>query len=437
MKTVITTVGTSLFTNYFDKKKNNEADETERNYYDRLKNKQYSEWKDYEDRINRLKPVIVDWTRENSDASAEIKSLLKIQISQKSELDVKLLISDTILSRLAAEIIQKYFEGNDNIQIDKHLILIKDLQVENYNKFIKGRDNLVKEIRDIIGREFNKDGNTKKALKNIADNYIFNISGGYKIIIPTITIVSQLYEMKSFYIFENSDDLIEDALMPLGFDDFLLENLYFSIGMLKHQNDYKERDSSIKKILSSANFVIGNEVTALGELFYDYVYYHREVSENVLGYFVEYKLYEYFIVSKKYKDIKHSYTGNDIELDLVLDNKTIVEVKSIAMFMHKDGVTKIKKQIDGQIEHYPEYTEHHLVLYTSYKEVASKHKEINDNITELYLQLKDNHRNIEFKCFNLYWSLGGIVANQYQTFMKRPLTDKDITEISIKGGKDV
>ncbi len=429
MKTIITTVGTSLFTNYREYRPN-DIDGKIRD----LEPLPFVELNQWKDEIKVIKETIDEWI--NEDSSAEIKSLLVIQNKLKDTLEVCLLITDTILSNIAAEIIQKYFENSNNIRINKDIIRIKDLQVGNYNKFIKGRDNLVREIRRIIKREFDKDGNAKKAFENIADNYIFSISGGYKIIIPTITIISQIYNMRSYYIFENSDDLIENALIPLGFDDFFLEKLYFSIDMLKHQENYLEKDSGIKNKLKSANFIIAGKVTELGELFYDYVHYHREISRSVLGYFVEYKLYEYFIEQKKFTDIKHSYTEHGrekkVELDFVLDDKIIVEVKPIAAFLKDEGVAKIQSQIDRQLSQYSKYKEHHLYLYTSFKEISSKHKYIKNNLEESYISLRKTHPKIEFKVFEVYWSLRKKNDNQYQTFMKQPLTDKDITEIKIK-----
>lgn len=433
MKKVITTVGTSIFTNY--QKEYKDIDDK----IEDLELRSYNEWNDWEDDIKNIEKIIGKWLDNNS--SAEIKSLIKIQKEQPEDakLNAILLTTDTILSNLAAKIIQKYFENSNNILINKDIIPIKDLQVENYNKFVKGRDNLVKEIRSIIKKEFDKEKKARKAFENIADNYIFNISGGYKIVIPIITIISQIYGIKTYYIFENSDDLIENALIPLGFDDFLLEKLYFSIDMLKQQKNYLEKDSGVKNKLKSANFVMAGKVTELGELFYDYVHYHREISRSVLGYFAEYKLYEYFIEQKKFKDIKHSYTKYDKEngkkkgeLDFVLDDKIIVEVKPIAAFLNDKRVGEIRNQIDRQLSQYSKYKEHHLYLYTSFKEISSKHKSIKNNLEEFYISLRKTHPKIEFKVFEVYWSLREKDDNQYQTFMKQPITDKDITEIKIK-----
>jgi len=436
-KTVITTVGTSIFTNYFDKDKNKYSN-LNKDHYKKLKNKPFSEWKDWEDRINKFKSVISNWVKNNEDASAEIKSLVKIQEKLKARLKVILLTTDTILSNLDADLIRDYFKDSENIIIDEGHYNIKDLQVEDYKKFVEGRENLIGEIRKIVKKEFSKTKDWRKTIKSIAENYKFCISGGYKIIIPTITIIAQIYKMETFYVFENSNDLIETAIIPLGFDDFLLEKLYFSIDKLKNQGNYnyKDIDKDLMDKLKAANFIRNGKITELGELFYDYVQNNRELGRNVLGYFAEYKLYEYFILANKYKNIKHSYKKNRDagELDFVLDNKIIVEVKPMSSFLHKDRMDKILKQIRKQIKYYPEYKEHHLYLYTSFKEAINE-SNINEQIHKLYSKLTDLE--VKFKCFGVYWSFSKKEDNPYQTFMKRKLKEKDITEIKLEGGNHV
>ena len=422
MKTVIVTVGASIFENYFNEDKN----KAKRIYYEPLKNKPYSEYEDEKGRIDKLKKAVCKWASGNLNTSAEIKSLIKIYEKLDSKLEVILLTTDSILSNLSSEIIKQYFDNNPNIFI-KDTIVIQNMQVKNYNKFVKGRENLIKRIREIVNAKIDSSHKAKDALKEIADNYIFCVSGGYKIIIPTITIISQIYKMKSYYIFENSNDLIENALIPLGFDDFLLEKLYFSIDMLKNQEDHIDNDAS--KALKDAAFAYNNKVTELGELFYDYVYYNREISRNVLGYFAEYKLYEYFAENGGYKDIKHSYNTNNKELDFVLDGNTIVEVKPMARFLRDSD--RIREQIESQIKSYPKYKEHHLYIYTPYKSISNKYRRVAKNIKVMYSKLQEEFTNITFRCFELYWSLKGKNDNRYQEFMKKKLADKDITETNL------
>ncbi len=427
MKTVITIVGISIFTNYESERPGVHSDSISD-----LEFLPFARWDEYREDISAIRRDIIKWA--NNKSSAEIKSLIEIKNKYKDpQLYAILLTTDTILSYLAAEIIKKYFENNDDISICDKITRINSLQVEDCNEFKKGRDNLIREIQKLAkeGLDPEKD-NAKNIFKNIEDNYVLNISGGYKIIIPTMTIISQIYKMRSFYIFENSHDLIESELMPLGFDGFLLEKLYFSIDMLKHQKkDYAKVDRDIRKELESANFVYNNKVTALGGLFHEYVRYNREISGNILGYFVGYKLYEYFHESKKYNDIKHSYCeGRHRELDFVLNNKIIVEVKPMASFLDDRASRKIREQTKGQIEQYQEkYKEHRLYLYTSYKEITSKDVEIKQNIKKLYSQLSVEFSNIKFECFEVYWSLKKQDCNNYQEFMRGKLENKDITSI--------
>lgn len=425
MKTVITTVGTSIFTNY--KKGKKDLDDKVRD----LESLSYAKWNKYEDDIELTLKTMNAWAHD--DSSAEIKSLIKIQEKLSAPLNVILLTTDTVMSHVAAEIIKKYFTNNKDISIEDKIIRVEYLQVENYSKFTEGMDNLVREVRKLLKNEFDKeDNNPKKAFDNIADNYIFNVLGGYKIIIPIMNIISQIYRIRSFYIFEGSNDLMENALLPLGFDDFFLEKLYFSIDKLKNQKDYSEQNSEIKGRLKTAKFVLKNKVTGLGELFYDYVFYNREISRSVLGYFAEYKLYEYFIESKQYECIEHSHTENGKrELDFVLNNDIIAEVKPAASFLNDKKVDKIREQIRGQINQYQNYKEHYLYLYTSDKNSTSNNQKIDAMIKKLYLELNRSFPNIQFSAFEVYWPLREKDDNPYKAFMKHKLTDKDIIPIKI------
>ena len=211
MKKVITPVGTSIFSNYFDEEKNKNIDSTKRNHYEILKNKPYSEWKNWKKRIDKLKPVISNWAENNENASAEIKSLLKIQEMLKVELEVYLLTSDTILSNVAAEIIKGYFEKDKDINI-KEPKLIENLQVNNAEDFSrKGLLNLVTTIETITC---------------CGSDIIFNITGGYKAVIPYMTIMAQINGYDIYYIFEDTDTLIKIPKTPIMVDYNVIEENY-------------------------------------------------------------------------------------------------------------------------------------------------------------------------------------------------------------------
>lgn len=64
--------GTSLFTNYLKKKNDIQ--------YENIKDKTAADYEGCKERIDRIKPVIIDFLKNNNnDASAEIKSIIKLK----------------------------------------------------------------------------------------------------------------------------------------------------------------------------------------------------------------------------------------------------------------------------------------------------------------------------------------------------------------------
>lgn len=197
MMTIITPVGTSLFTNYL-KKRNNIKE-----HLDAIKGKPAEEYKLCEDRINRIKQTIIEFIKENnSSASAEIKSILKIKEEIKDKMDVRLFASDSLESVLAAEILS---DNVSNAHFNKEQDVIKGLQVNDGGKFAKqGMKNLINRIYAISPDYF--------------ENLILNITGGFKATIPFLTIFGQVNNISLYYIFEESDTLIKIPQVPISID---------------------------------------------------------------------------------------------------------------------------------------------------------------------------------------------------------------------------
>lgn len=184
MKKIITTVGTSIFGNCM---KEVEGIKTKTGNLD----KSNSDWNRYKSEISILGNEINKWSEGKNAASAEIASLLKIQEELKETVEVYLICSETILSRLAAECIKKWFEENMNFEI-KNSNVIKGLQVKDRKIFeTEGLLELFDEIEKIA------EGNWKEIC--------INLTGGYKAIIPFLTIVGQIYGSPLYYIFEESE----------------------------------------------------------------------------------------------------------------------------------------------------------------------------------------------------------------------------------------
>jgi putative CRISPR-associated protein (TIGR02619 family) len=211
MKKIITMVGTSLFENYLEEYSN---DTNFKNAYDYFKNNK-SKADDLDKELNRKKNIEKSFNesyfRNNQNASAEIKSLIKLKEELNEELEIYLLYSDTALSRLAAEILQRalsYFEDLKNCPIHSPL-KIKGLQIWNRGEFNEGMVNLIQTI--------------EKISQGYWENVIINITGGYKATIPYLTILAQVNRCPIYYIFEDTESLIKIPFIPIDIKQSIFE----------------------------------------------------------------------------------------------------------------------------------------------------------------------------------------------------------------------
>ncbi len=147
----------------------------------------------------------------NEQASAEIKSIIKFVKKHKEDVIVNLIATDSILSCIAAEVIK---ETIDSYEIDGNTIevefniendSIKELQVRDYEKFKKyGIANLLNRCNKI-------------APEGVSEVYL-NITGGYKGVIPIMTLIGQVYNYKVIYIYEETETIVTLPNIPLKFD---------------------------------------------------------------------------------------------------------------------------------------------------------------------------------------------------------------------------
>ncbi len=200
MKSVIAMVGTSLMTNCISE----DDDSFLRNLYERYRHKPASEYEINKEDITRLKKKLKQFAEVNKQASAEIKSLEKLSKEISDDLSIQLLSSDTINSRICAEVIKDVLDGSLDVHFTDNNI-IKGLQVKNRKNFAEdGMENLFKRIEGITGGYY--------------EDTIMNITGGYKAAIPLLTIFSQINQIPSYYIFEDTDALMKIPLLPLSID---------------------------------------------------------------------------------------------------------------------------------------------------------------------------------------------------------------------------
>ncbi len=230
MKKIITTVGASLFTNYMDI--DVKSTFGEKNYKDirddinNLKNQGVSNYDNFKYEIKELKETIENlWLKGimksqgnwvlteksfiNFHASAEISSINKLlKEINENEIEIYFLTSDTVLSKLAAEILKHFFEEYNlyqGINISAKIDTVTGINVLDRNKFLKiGLNNLIEKLNKISGEYFS--------------NVILNITGGFKGLIPYLTIWAQIHYVPTVYIFEESEQLIKLPQTPITMD---------------------------------------------------------------------------------------------------------------------------------------------------------------------------------------------------------------------------
>jgi hypothetical protein len=211
MKKIISTVGTSLFENFLLAENSKHKAFSD---YSHLKksNHAYVQWENQEKRRKVLENIGGD----KVDTSAEIASIIAIQAELGEEVEVHLLATDTILSVLAAELIKKWFEdsankaaypGVKNVSFTRPETSFENNETENY---------VVKDLRIDSKDDYEKGAiNILEVLNRITDkNTILNITGGYKVIVPLLTVWAQIKKVQLKYLF-NESELAKDNLMPL------------------------------------------------------------------------------------------------------------------------------------------------------------------------------------------------------------------------------
>lgn len=410
-KIIITTVGTSLFTNY-QKKETRELKEfmpNDENYpsihdnYSDLENKAYSAWDEKNLHQESLTNIIkTEWLKETrTNACAEIASLLKILETENQDIedniDIHFLATDTLLSALAASLIKDwlsdFFKSNIkykflfelpklpyNKQIEKPFI-VKDLQVNTKEAYNKGFFNLIKAIDYLT-----------KSKKN---TYILNITGGYKAIIPVLTILGQLKSIPLKYIYNETEleqtELITIGNLPIQFDWAKVEEIYPLLDDNVLQKLTEQELSEAIKL----NLVFSKQInkkwnrTPIGDLFFEYVNNNLPEGKSTLGILMEYKLCEYYsfhnedrkntsvIRSIYIKDIENEsekLKGNEVDIlfepitenpifQSIFNNKhkkgikpkeflyIPCEVKPLAYFMFGKGINEVKEQFTEMVKY--------------------------------------------------------------------------------------
>ena len=379
---IITTVGASIFTNGV--KKNPESDLACK-FKEFVEDPPKSKWDKFEDSIEgkegKEKSGLRYFTyqaalKDGYEASAEIKSLIKIA-EEEGDIEVVLLATDTVLSVLACELICKWI--NEYYRDTPSVKVIKKGKEVNISCVFNRDTHVVTGLQVDDANVFKTTGFQKllELLKLHSDkNTIFNISGGYKAIIPFMTLYGQLEGISLKYIYEESDNLITVGQMPLDFDFSIFRDEYLAFELInpekKKQNlpikqnfiaslsDEKVFDDLINSFLISE--VEGKiDLSLLGKMLYDkYEKNEKEdgfSSSNLLGKVMEIKVYEFF--QKQYPKAKKLILGENIgkseqgdayDIDVFVENENIIwaiEVKpqNVDILIKDEMDDKKKKKI--------------------------------------------------------------------------------------------
>lgn len=239
---------------------------------------------------NKSKELVwkIDELEFNWNASAELTSIRKITEHLKDNLEVHLLATDTAISVMATEIIHEAINnckiGNYSIKAfyDKDTYVIKGLQVKDRDDFVsKGMVNLVKTIESIASGYY--------------DNCVLNITGGYKAVIPYLTIMGQVFGMPIYYIFEDTNSLIEIPQVPLDIKWKILDDYCEEFHRLEKENIGNRKNYNRDFLTAAEAFIERDDdyisLSPLGSIFWHkykneyFIYYcpddvYREINNQ-------------------------------------------------------------------------------------------------------------------------------------------------------------
>jgi CRISPR/Cas system-associated protein Csm6 len=213
---IITTVGISLITNYLEQ--HPKAD------FDTICDQPFDISLFDGKSTNQVKKLIANYENElfhfikNSHASAEISSIE--QIEGKDTSDIFLLCTETVGSYMCGRVLEKHFSRNRTVRLD----YVKGLQLKNLEAFKQsGVSNLLVHIE-----KYAQSGTYWSDL-------VLNLTGGYKGLIPIMSIIGQVKQIPIYYLFkgdENEDyEIIEMPRMPIDYKLAVFEDYwqYFSL----------------------------------------------------------------------------------------------------------------------------------------------------------------------------------------------------------------
>lgn len=436
---IITTVGTSLLSNYSkDKFKEFKNECFHPDLFDHSNNNSNTKNGVSSD-IEKTEKVLLEHVKKKGgSACAELSSIQKIDPKGKAE--IYLLCTETVTSYMCGRVLEKYLTEEER----RNTILeyIPNLQVTNAKEFQdKGFLNLIASVKQIC--DAGKD-----------HTIYFNISGGYKALIPAMTLLAQLEHVSLCYLFEESDELIEIGNLPMSFDWEVIEEF---VVFLHHDNKRNslEDENMILSEMRDLKLIKrdSRELTFVGQLLREYSKNASPFTKTIFGYFIEHKIYECYVSEYRSDKVEHSVklpkgSGVQGDIDLLITPAKgqfiPVEIKESYYLEKEEEIKKIQKNLIERTNAIKGErgtpVEVWLLVY-SYAEAENattqdrKPSEHEQNLlNELGAELKAQiAKDLIFRVKHFYIKknkLGG-ERHVYQRFMKETLKTKTITDLFV------
>lgn len=399
--TIVTTIGTSIFENLITYR-NDDIDESVINdikpYYtkehkeERLASYYWSK-RSLKKRIDELSSLLIDKVAKYDDLDdymAEVSSIEAIIEEEKekeeySEFEIIPICSDTAISVIGAEILRRHYEnkpevssasvkvcfkypyGNNSDINENNVYYDKDRCKKDENKdkcTIEATNFIIKGLQVIDKEAFEKEGlvNLFSALKCIYEKankpLAFNITGGYKAIIPYMIVFSQVYEVPAYYMFEHTKTLLTIPQLPIDLDLWTLDENFTALKEVhrkksdsnlptvdEFKNDYLPKGAAEKIMNELKNKSILEvdkgkvKLTLYGNLLMDRFASKGGNRQNIVSLLVELQLFKFFVnkFKGKTKSVEHSKkikdsseNGTDVnEIDVFVEfNEPIKRIGS-------------------------------------------------------------------------------------------------------------
>lgn len=416
MMNIISTVGTSLITNSSVDCEVLADQVFSHEYFDENSNF-------YKSHISSREAALLQYLK-NGNTCAELAAVKKI--SKDEPALVQLLCTETTLSYMCGRVLKKFIGENTTIEV------VEGLQVKDAKEFqSKGFLNLIEKVKEL------NSSNAKTVL---------NISGGYKALIPPLTLLAQLERIPLYYIFEDSDELIETGTLPISFDWEVIES--YSV-YLNEKGKRENAPDDIKDELRKLKILQeeSNDLTILGKLVAAYSYRSSPFTATIFGYLIEHKFFEAYNASNQYHKVHLSVNVKGSEdIDLLIqpdENNTFigVEIKPFAYLADQDKVFKIIQAFKKRLDHetiktkFGRPSEIWLLMY-SYVETEPSQVILDGTSLEMSKkideEMKATFQDCVFKVKHYFIKrnkLGGGERHIYQSFMKKSIKMAEIIDI--------